>query len=47
MGGVDPSDTFDEPAVEGRMSSSAESLRDVGFLRGATPSGHVHYWGKG
>lgn len=45
-GGVEVSDTPDDPAVDGLVSnpvSTAGSLRGAGFLRAGTPSGHVHY----
>lgn len=45
-GGVDASDTPEEPAVEGRPSLSSPSFREVDFLRAGTPSGQVHWFGK-
>ncbi len=53
VGGVDASDTPDEPAVEGLVSIIGDSigvdgwdddwsLRGAGFFRVGTPSGHVH-----
>ena len=40
VGGVEPSDIPEEPAVLGR---SLSSFFGAGFLRGGTPSGHVHF----
>lgn len=39
-GGVDASERPDEPAVDGRPSTS--SRREMLFLRAGTPSGHEH-----
>lgn len=41
VGGVDPSDIPDDPAVEGLPS--AESFLATDFFLAGTPSGHVHY----
>lgn len=41
VGGVEPSDNPDEPAVDG-LPSTVSTLLDVLFLRCGTPSGHVH-----
>ncbi len=39
-GGVDASERPEEPAVDGRPSTS--SRREMLFLRAGTPSGHEH-----
>jgi hypothetical protein len=41
VGGVDPSDSPEDPAVEGLPSP--ESFLVADFLRAGTPSGHVHF----
>jgi hypothetical protein len=42
VGGVDASDSPDEPAVDGRASTEGASFFTFDFLRAGTPSGQVH-----